>query len=76
MNEKIFRLAVVTGCVAVAGSSFGAVDSSISTIITNTGTTITDIVALVLTAGAAVLAAMVGLRALPWAYRKIVGFFK
>lgn len=76
-NFKKFALALVAVLgLAFSASAEGTIPAGITSIITETQTTITLIVAAVIVAGGAILGAMVGLRALPWAYRKIVAFFK
>ncbi len=72
---KSFGLALV-GVLGLALSASAEVPAGVTSIITDTQSTITTIVAAVIVAGGVILGAMVGLRALPWAYRKIVAFFK
>ncbi len=75
MNYKKFAMFALI--LAVAGSAMAEGDTSaVTTLITSVQTTITTVIAAVLVAGAVVLTALVGLRALPWAYRKITAFFK
>ncbi len=52
-----------------------AVDDA-TTLITTCQTTITTLVGAVLIAGGVILLSMLGLKALPFAYRKITAFFR
>lgn len=74
--NKFNKWFAVFAMVLVAGAASAEVDAGITTIITGATTTITGIISAVLGAGGTILLAALGLKALPYAYRKIVGFFQ
>jgi hypothetical protein len=74
-GSKCFGLVVAVALALVAGVAKAEVDAGITGLIGDVQSTITAIVAAVLVAGAAVLLSMLGLKALPFAYRKISAFF-
>lgn len=76
--KKMNKLALFTLLMALGVISAHAEGgtSAYTTLITTAQTTITDVITAVVTAGSAILLAALGLKALPYAYHKIVGFFK
>lgn len=74
--NKLGKFAMVAVAVALVGSASAEVDAGITSLISGCQGTITGIITAVLTAGGVILLAALGLRALPYAYRKITGFFK
>lgn len=73
------KVGFVASAIALAlvgsASAEAAVPSEVQSLITNTSAVIVLIVSAVIAAGLTVLGAMVGLRAVKWAYRKITSFF-
>lgn len=70
-------LVACSAVVVLASTALAEGDATeVETLITGAQTTITGIIAKVLTAGAAILIAAIALKAMPYAYRKITGFFK
>ena len=78
MSTTFARGLVACSAVVVLASSALAQGevTEVETLITGAQSTITGIIAKVLTAGAAILVAAIALKAMPYAYRKITGFFK
>ena len=77
MNFRKVGFVASAMALALVGSASAeaAVPAGVQSLISDTSAVIVLIVAAVITAGLAVLGAMVGLKAVKWAYRKITSFF-
>jgi len=73
--NKVQKIGLALAFCAMAGAAH-AEGTDATTLITTMQTTVTGLVTALLAAGAVVLVAMLGLKALPWAYSKVCAFFK
>ena len=72
--KKFMKVALMMAAVLGVSSVFADGDAATS-LITSAQTTITTVVTAVLAAGGVILLALLGLKALPFAYAKISAFF-
>lgn len=69
------KLGMLVGSLGVAGAAL-AEDTAVTGFITASQTQITGYITALSVALLVVLGAALGLRALPWVYRKVCGFFR